>query len=72
MFDPDGDDIWFQSPFPVRGTTYVERAASSYDTFQSPFPVRGTTTDWRSDPEAQLVSIPVPREGNDAVLLFIE
>ena len=58
---------WFQSPFPVRGTTILRSSPSvTVSMFQSPFPVRGTTTRTDNFFADGNVSIPVPREGNDA------
>ena len=62
--------LQFQSTFPVRGTTADHGLIRcAYYPFQSTFPVRGTTfLDSRNSVDYRLISIHVPREGNDGMV----
>ena len=55
----------FQSTSPVRGTTSIPARSRSSGLFQSTSPVRGTTRGKKWADRMLLISIHVPREGDD-------
>ncbi len=57
--------IIFQSTSPVRGTTFKEQLRVALAKFQSTSPVRGTTVRGFWVRGGMLISIHVPREGDD-------
>ncbi len=59
------DLVLFQSTFPARGTTHVAIVFVGLLPFQSTFPARGTTVEIRAFNYNRVISIHVPREGND-------
>ena len=65
-------NILFQSTSPVRGTTARDVFfADVSELFQSTSPVRGTTRPQLPSSPLAVVSIHVPREGDDEAVFFI-
>ena len=67
---PCGTPWAFQSTSPVRGTTSSPRASWSMPLFQSTSPVRGTTDIPDVHVDHVIISIHVPREGDDRTRTF--
>ena len=59
------DEKIFQSTSPVRGTTGRLQIRQYTDKFQSTSPVRGTTAEYLALKNGVIISIHVPREGDD-------